>query len=105
VTITSARSIYDLHVIDPTTAERYQGHILTVIVELLAGLTAGTVGGGSMMKLTLEVVDIRNGSTVLTMREDTETAHGLAELIETDLDRLDAAAFAREWGIEGERRS
>jgi hypothetical protein len=102
VSVTSARSIYELHVIDPTTAERYRGHILTVIAELLAGLTAGSVGGGSMMKLTLEVVDIRNGSTVVTMRENTEAADGLAELIETDLDRLDAAAFAKEWGIKGE---
>ena len=96
----SARSVYELHVIDPTTSERHHYLGLSVIAELIAGLTAGTVGGGAIGKVTLEVVDVRSRLPVLTMRESPETATGLAGMITADLDRLDATAFATEWGIK-----
>src|SRR5207237_1044533 len=93
--------VYELHLINPTTAELHESFIVHVITELLAGLTAGTIGGGGpIAKLTLEVVDVRSGQPVVTMPEYPTTAQSLAKTIEADLDRLDAIAFAKEWGIE-----
>jgi hypothetical protein len=101
---TSARSVYELHLIDPTTAERHHARAVEVIAEVLAGFSFGVVGGGSSVKLTLDVVDRRTGATVLTMREFHESARRLAEMVDADLDRLDAEQFAAEWGVETTRQ-
>ena len=100
---TPARSVYELHVINPTTQERHRALIGSVLAELVAGLTAGTLGGGSTVRLTLEVVDLRSGTSVMTMRELPAAASRLAKVIDADLDRFGAAAFAKEWGVEPPR--
>ena len=95
----SARGVYELHLIHPTTEQRQSGQIRAMLVDLIL---MGTNPGVSQpyVKFTMEIVDRRTGETVLAMRESPETAQRLAEMVETDLGRLDAEAFAAEWGIK-----
>jgi hypothetical protein len=97
-----ARAVYELHLIHPDTAERHKQHLKNLLADfLLGGLIVGvnTSPGNVFIKVTLEVVDLRTDQTVLTMHEIVEDAQGVVDLINADLDRLDAAAFAARWGI------
>jgi hypothetical protein len=95
----SARSVYQLHVIDPA-SERHTGLVLTFLAEavLSSGSSVPTFNANSWVRL--EIVDLRTGGAVSRMRETIESVHALATRIEADLDRLDARAFANEWGID-----
>jgi hypothetical protein len=92
-----ARSVYELHIIHPDTAERHIRQLQNLFADLLLGALGP--GGNIFVKVTFEIVDIRTHATVLTMEQPVEMAQGMADLISKDLDRLDAAQFADEWGI------
>ena len=95
----SARSVYELHVIHPDTQERHTQQWKNLFVELLGDLVMLGSTGNVFVKVTLEVVDRRTHAAVLSIRQPAENARGMVELIDADLDRLDAATFAEEWGI------
>ena len=98
-----ARSEYELHVIHPATSERHTQQLKNLLAEfLLGGLFAGanTAPGNLFVKVTIEIVDRRTGTTVLSMDQLVENATGVVELLDADLDRLDAATFAEQWGID-----
>ena len=95
----SARSVYELHVIHPDTAERHTQQWKNFFVELLGDSMMVGSPGNVFVKVTLEVVDRRTHAAVLSIQEPAENARGMVELIDADLDRLDAATFAEEWGI------
>jgi hypothetical protein len=94
-----ARTVYELHVIHPKTDERHTQQLKNVFAELLGELIMLGSPGNVFVKVTLEIVDRRTHATVLSLRELVEGAQGMVELIDADLDRLDAATFADEWGI------
>ena len=94
--------MYELHLIHPETAERHRQQLKNLLADiLLGGLAVGVNAspGNVFMKVTLEVTDLRTNRTVLTMDERVEEAQGVVDLIDSDLERLDAAAFAARWGI------
>ena len=93
----AARSVYQLHVIHPDTAERHRQQLQNLFADVL--LWALGPGGNIFVKVTMEIVDVRTHTTVLKIDQPVENAQGMAELISRDLDRLDAAQFAAEWGI------
>jgi hypothetical protein len=71
-----------------------------MIGQILGGLSGPVGFGGAVDTLKLEVVDRRTGETVLTRHEKYSIGSRLAAEINADLDRLDPAAFAKEWGSE-----
>jgi hypothetical protein len=89
-----ARSVFQLRVIDPTTPQRIEGEVLGFLVSLAVNSPTE-----SLTKVTLEIVDLRTGVVVSTMREHYQTARDFGAAIEVDLDRLDPSAFAKEWGF------
>jgi hypothetical protein len=93
----SARSTYELHLIHPTTAARHSALIKDVLLDIVLKDMTGSV---IFSKVTTEIIDLRTGVAVLTMRETPDVAQGLVDLVNADLDRLDAASFAKEWGIK-----
>lgn len=98
-----ARAVYELHVIHPTTAERHTQQLKNLFLDLLLPepfMGARLWGdGNTYVKVTMEIVERSSRRTVLCMDQKVEVAPGVADLIEADLDRLDAATFADEWGI------
>jgi hypothetical protein len=93
-----ARSAYALHVIDPSTSQRHAQHLKGVLAGLLLGEDSSLEG--TFVKVTLEIVDRRTGRTVSSMRPSVTEAPGIVDLLDRDLDRLDAVAFADAWGIK-----
>jgi hypothetical protein len=97
-----ARSVYALHIIHPDTTKRHTQQLKNLLADLLISgwiMGANTGPGNVFVKVTLEIVDVRTGRTVLTMDERVENAPGVVDLISADLDRLDARTFADEWGL------
>jgi hypothetical protein len=95
-----ARSVYELHVIHPHTAERHTQQLKNLLGDfVLGGLPLAGSPGNVFVKVTVGIVDRRTGETVLSMNELVEVATGLVDLLDADLDRLDPATFADEWGI------
>jgi hypothetical protein len=85
--------------IHPTTEERHVGQFQNLLVDfVLAPLSS--IGGNIFVKITLEIVDVRTHTTVMRMQQEADSIQGVVHLINADLDRLDAATFADEWGIK-----
>jgi hypothetical protein len=98
-----ARSEYELHVIHPGTSERHTQQLKNLLAEFLLGGLAGgphTSSGNLFVKVTIEIVERRTGTIVLSMDQPVENAPGVVELLDADLDRLDAATFAEQWGVD-----
>jgi hypothetical protein len=94
-----ARSVYELHLIHPATAQRHSQQLKNLLADFLLGGPIMGSPGNVFVKVTLEVVDVRTHGTVLTMDQRVEDAQGVVDLINADLDRLDAPAFAAEWSV------
>ena len=94
-----ARSVYELHVIHPATSERHTQQLKNLLADLLLGGTLLGSPGNLFATITLEIVDRGTGTTVLSMSQRVEDAPGVVDLLDADLDKLDAARFAEEWGI------
>ena len=95
-----ARAVYELNVIVPGRQERIGGSLLGALAELIGSIGGGGLGpGGSAAKVTLQVIELSSDTCVLEMREFSETSQGVAELLASDLDQLDAETFASSWGI------
>jgi hypothetical protein len=90
----SARSIYEVRVVDPPQDELRRGALLGVI--------EGLLGHGSVSPNTrtpVQIVDRRDDRVVAEM-SGYQVAF-LVQRLNADLDRLTPADFEREWTIDG----
>jgi hypothetical protein len=95
-----ARSVYELRVAQPTSKDRRKRGFLSFIGEMVASREYEAVGQGPYVYVTIEVLDRDSGVVVRTWAELPVTAAGLAQEIESDLDRLDADSFASKWKLQ-----
>jgi hypothetical protein len=97
---TPARHVYELRVADLTTGEQHRHNLIWLLGELILN---GPYGDGSCFwvpgKVELRIVERQTGHVAASMRAS-DDAQSLAKLISADLDRLDADAFAAEWGVQ-----
>ena len=94
----SARSLYELRIVDASSVDHETALAKTLLVNLL---DVGSGGFATSFPAHVEVliIDRRTGETVFARHTDPEVARLLAIDIGENLDRLDAVDFAREWGI------
>ena len=92
-----AREIYELRIADVERGEQSARNVVEGVANVLLGPLgrrfediAGTV--------EVHIVERRTGKVVVSMKAS-DDARGVANLVSADLDRLDADAFAIEWGI------
>lgn len=92
-----ARSVYELKVAEPTSKQRRTRGLLSFVGEMVASRAYEAVGQGPDVYVTIEILDRGSGAVMRTWAELPVTATGLAQEIESDLDRLDAGSFASKW--------
>jgi hypothetical protein len=89
-----ARVVYELRVTDASAADRHEALLKSLLASLL---------DHSMYafpeKVEVLIVDRRTDEIVWSRRTGSDVARLFAVDIDKDLDRLDPAAFATEWGI------
>jgi hypothetical protein len=94
--MTPAREVYQLRVHDSG-----HHHLGAAAIKFLESLVVSIVSGApeTVARVELDIVDVRTNTVVKSLSEFAGPGAGLGQLIADDLDRLDADAFAREWGI------
>ena len=98
VTVDPARLVYEVRVTDPSSAERDKALAKTVLANLLA-MGTGHMEASVPAKVEVLVIDRPTNQVVLRRRQDPVDARRTTMQMTDNLDRLDATAFAREYGI------
>jgi hypothetical protein len=97
VTGETARSVYAFEVVDAAAPDRHNALFKSVVVSLLS-LPMGH-WEAFPAKVVIHIVDRRTNEVVWSRHSEPEVARLFAVDIDRDLDRLDPAGFAAEWGI------
>jgi hypothetical protein len=95
-----ARSVYEVKAAEPTDRDRRKRGFLSFVGEMVASRGDAAVAEGPYVYVTIEILDRGSGAAMRTWAELPATASGLAQEIESDLDRLDADSFALKWKLE-----
>ena len=90
--------MYEIRVSDPSSTEQNKALLKTVALNFLA-MTVGRLEAPVPAKIEVHIVDRRTDRVVYARRDDPKEARQFESEITADLDRLDPAAFAKQWGI------
>jgi hypothetical protein len=90
-----ARAVYELRVTDASASDRHDA----LFKSLLASLLDHGIAHAIPEKVAGHIVDRRTHEIVWSRRTGSDVARLFVVDIDKDLDRLDPAAFAAEWGI------
>ena len=93
----TARSAYAFEVVDAAAPDRHNALFKSLLVSILS-LPMGH-WEAFPAKVVIHIVDRRTDEIVWTRHSEPEVARLFTVDIDRDLDRLDPAAFAVEWGI------
>jgi hypothetical protein len=91
-----ARSLYDVRVLSVEPEEQAREAVTTFVRGAVEWILGGIPGG---QRVRVEIVDVDTGEGLLSFMEAPDNAELLRRKIASDLDRLDAATFAAEWGL------
>jgi hypothetical protein len=95
--VDSARSVYELWIVDPSPSKQATAIAKTLVVNAL--LASSAYWQALPARVTVRIVDRRNDRVVFERSTSPDVANLFAVDIATGLDRLNQVDFEREWGI------